>query len=79
MPKMPSMREHHCCPAVVARRDCVLVALRAAGLDDRGYTGVEQDLNTVREGEERVGGRHRAGQSVSVAVLLGEHRRQSAA
>ena len=40
-------------------RDHVLVAARAAGLDDRGRAGVERDLRAVGEGEEGVGGERR--------------------
>src|SRR4051794_8891860 len=42
----------------------VLVALGAAGLDDRGDPGVDEDLRAVGEREERVGGRDRAGRPV---------------
>ena len=50
-------------PCFGDRRDHLVVAARAARLDDRGRAGVERDLRPVGEGEERVGGERRAGRS----------------
>ena len=47
-------------PAASRRRDDLVVAHRATGLDDRAHTGVEQHLKPVREREERIGRRHGA-------------------
>ena len=41
-------------PRAVGRGEDLRVAQRAAGLDDRRHAGVEQDLGTVGEREERV-------------------------
>src|SRR5438105_5154649 len=47
------------------RCDDLLVALRAAGLDDRRDAGLERELRPVREREERVGRKRRARYVVS--------------
>ena len=58
-------------PAACDRRDDLVVALRAARLDERGDAGVERELRPVGEREERVAREHRAGRVVAeLAGLL---------
>ena len=57
---MPLAGEVHGHARGVRRRDRLLVAHRAARLHDRAHARIEQDLRTVGEREERVGGGHAA-------------------
>src|SRR4051812_20440971 len=54
VPKVPAGREHHRDARAVAGLDHVLVALRAARLDDRPHAGLDRQLGAVRKREERV-------------------------
>ncbi|MEN9466033.1 MAG: hypothetical protein RL081_34, partial [Pseudomonadota bacterium] len=52
--------------------DHLVVAHRAAGLDDAGGTGVDDDIQTVAEREEGIAGYHGTGQAqIGVAGLDG--------
>jgi hypothetical protein len=54
----------------VCRRDHLGVALRAAGLDDSGHTGLECELGPVGEREKGVGGERGAAEVVAQLARL---------
>ena len=54
MPEMPDAGEHHGDAVLVGRLDDVLVAHRAARLNDRGGAGLDAGEHPVGEWEERV-------------------------
>src|SRR5687768_4234395 len=54
VPEVPAAREDHRRAALVHRGDDLIVALRAARLDDRGHARVERAERAVREREERI-------------------------
>jgi len=51
---VPAPRQIHRHPGVSGCSDDLIVADRPTRLDDRSNPGVEQDLKSVREREERV-------------------------
>ena len=57
---MPHAGEHHRDARLVGGGDHLVVAHRAAGLDDRGRAGLDRREQAVGEGEEGVGGDDRA-------------------
>ena len=59
MPKMPHAGEHHGQAGVIGSGDDLVVALGAAGLDDRRRPGVGDGLHPIGEGKEGVGRRDR--------------------
>jgi hypothetical protein len=60
-------------PELVRGRDHLVVAHAAAGLDERAHAGGEQQLDAIREREERVGGA-RGAHDGSDGLLDGETR-----
>ena len=54
MAEVPPAREDHTRTGGLHGRHHLVVALRPAGLDDRGDASRERELGAVREGEERV-------------------------
>src|SRR5690349_17539051 len=61
MPEMAHAGEHHRNAALVGRRDHLVVAYAAAGLDDRDRAVIGNDVEAVAKGKERIGRHHRAG------------------
>ena len=53
---MPDAGEEADDVAIVAQVQRFLIALGAAGVDDAGYAGVDEQLWTIAEWEERIGG-----------------------
>ena len=58
--EVAAVREDHRDAGGVGGLDDLVVAHRAAGLDDRGDAGVDRELRAVGEREERVGGERAA-------------------
>jgi hypothetical protein len=54
MPKMPRAGEHHGDVMIVGGLDHLVVAYRAAGLNDRGGAGFDSDQKSVGERKESV-------------------------
>src|SRR5215210_2717576 len=52
--EVAAVGEDHSCAGCAYGADHIVVALRAAGLDDRCHAGIERELRTVREREEGV-------------------------
>ena len=72
MPEMPHAGEHHGDAGVVGGLDHLVVAHRAAGLDDGGGAGLDRHQQTVGERKERVRRDHRAlRQRLGEAQFLG--------
>src|SRR5690348_6216541 len=61
MPEMAHAGEHHRNAALVGRRDHLVVAYAAAGLDDRDRAVIGNDVEAVAKRKERIGCHHRAG------------------
>ena len=60
--EVAAVREHHADAGRVGGFDDLVVAHRAARLDDRGDARVDRELRAVGEREERVGGERGAEQ-----------------
>src|SRR6266508_6310205 len=60
MTEVPDASEHHRHLSLVRGRDDLGVTQRATGLDDRGHARLGDDVETVAEREESVGGAHGA-------------------
>src|SRR5688572_15591296 len=73
MPEVSHPGEHHRDATLIGRRDDLGVLHAAAGLDHRRGTGRGKRIETVAEGEECVGRRHRA-REVELRLLRLEHR-----
>ena len=72
MPEMPDAGEHHGDAVLVGGGDHLVVAHRAARLDDRRRAGLDRRQQPVGEGEERVRRDHRAfGQRLGKSCRLG--------
>src|SRR5207237_5768827 len=70
--EVAAAREDHGYAGSLDGGDDLRVALRAAGLDDRGDPRVERELRAVREREEPVGGEDAAAEVVPVLACLVE-------
>src|SRR5215211_8403475 len=70
--EVAAVREDHNCAGGTHGADHLVVAARAARLDDRRDAGVERELRAVREGEERVGREDGAGELVAAVARLVE-------
>src|ERR1700735_1384857 len=69
MAEVADTSAHHSDAACVNRRHNLLVAHRAAWLDDRGHACVDRKLGAVGEGEESVGGKRSAVKESALACL----------
>ena len=76
---MADAGEHHRDAALVGRRDHLVVAHAAAGLDHRDRAVVGDDVEAVAERKERIRGDDRAGerQSCAACALIAAMRAES--
>ena len=59
MLEMPHAGKDHSGIGLVRRFNSLLVTFGTAGLDDRRYSSISGNLNTIRHGEEGIGCHHR--------------------